>query len=361
MPTQQTLSRAENQGTLGSKLSHLLSSLMSSDLAFLMSRALYPFKPAAAAVERSVGGTESSSLVPPRPIRPHNNFFHPFKRISHHQTATSTSSHPSITASTSLIDTTPSISPPVTTPQHLLNNASRIIHPRHPQTGRHTLPNPLRPHVAAADRLFTWDTPHGARHRAQLYAALPQPLVDRALMSIRSALAPNTKTTYAAGLKRFTQFCDVWDIDEEARMPASYALLCAFIGEYKGRHAGSTIRSWLSGLRSWHIINHAPWYGDDDWVHLARTSANKEGTKHKRALRAPVSIEHLVALRRAISPSNSFHAAVWAAALCTFFGCRRLGETTVTTAAAFDSKYHALHSTPYADCFLYLCLLSNPF
>jgi hypothetical protein len=32
-------------------------------------------------------------------------------------------------------------------------------------------------------------------------------------------------------------------------------------------------------------MNHAPWYGGDDWVHLARTSANKEGTKHKLALR----------------------------------------------------------------------------
>lgn len=89
-------------------------------------------------------------------------------------------------------------------------------------------------------------------------------------MSIRGALAPNTKATYAAGPKRFTQFCDEWGIDEEGRMPASYPLLCAFIAEHKGKQAGGTIRSWLSGLRSWHIINHAPWYGDDEWVHLAR-------------------------------------------------------------------------------------------
>ena len=66
-------------------------------------------------------------------------------------------------------------------------------------------------------------------------------------------------------------------------MPANYALLCAFIGEYKGLQSGNTIRSWLAGLRSWHIMNHAPWHGDDSWVHLARTSANKEGAKHKLA------------------------------------------------------------------------------
>jgi hypothetical protein len=337
---------------------------MSFVIASLMSRALYPFKPAAVAVESSVGGTRPTNLVPPRPTRPRNNFFHPFKRPSHHHTATPTSSQTPAVSSTSLsTHPGPSISTPVTTSAlpHPINNSSRIIYPRHPQTGRQTLYNPLRPHVAAADRLFSWETPHGVRHRAQLNAALPQPLVDRAFMSIRSALAPNTKTTYAAGLKRFTQFCDEWDIDEEARMPAPYALLCAFIGEYKGRHAGSTIRSWLSGLRSWHIVNHAPWYGDDDWVHLARTSANKEGTKHKRALRAPVSIEHLAALRQAISLTDPFHAAVWAVALCTFFGCRRLGETTVTTAAAFDSKYHVLRSALYADYFPLIHIISLPF
>ena len=142
-------------------------------------------------------------------------------------------------------------------------------------------------------------------------------------------------------------------------MPADYAFLCAFIGEYKGRQSDNTIRSWLAGLRSWHIMNHAPWHGDDNWVHLARTSTNKEGAKHKFALRAPVSIEHLSCLRCALDISNPFHAAVWAIALITFFGCRRLGETTLSTAAAFDPKYHVLHSTKYFPYFITVyCILS---
>ena len=142
-------------------------------------------------------------------------------------------------------------------------------------------------------------------------------------------------------------------------MPADYALLCAFIGEYKGLQSGNTIRSWLAGLRSWHIMNHAPWHGDDSWVHLARTSANKEGTKHKLAPRAPVSIEHLSCLRRSLDLANPFHAAVWAVALITFFGCRRLGETTLTTAAEFDPKYHVLRSTKYVPYLIALhCMLS---
>ena len=146
------------------------------------------------------------------------------------------------------------------------------------------------------------------------------------MMAVQGALAPSTKSTYAAGPLRFTQFCDKWDISEEARMPADYALLCAFIGEYKGLQSGNTIRSWLAGLHSWHIMNHAPWHGDDSWVHLTRTSANKEGAKHKLAPRASVSIEHLSCLRCALDLANPFHAAVWAVALVTFFGCHRLGE-----------------------------------
>jgi hypothetical protein len=140
-------------------------------------------------------------------------------------------------------------------------------------------------------------------------------------------------------------------------MPASYALLCAFIGNYKGSTSGKTIKSWLSGIRAWHLTNHAPWYGDDNWVKMARISANKEGSRHKRALRAPVSIEHLLALRRVLDLSIPFHAAIWAVALVTFFACRRLGETTIGSISSFDPKLHVLHSAEYVHLHHLLILL----
>jgi hypothetical protein len=219
----------------------------------------------------TVGGTFH---VPLRPTG-HQSLFHPFK----------TRVIPSVIP-------TPLLSTPTQQPTlNELPNSSRIpfpssrtIKPRKPQSGRHTTQNVLRPHVPAADHLFAWDTPHAARHRQHLLTSLPPQLVQSAMMAIRSAYAPNTKSTYAAGTLRFTQFCDTWGIDEEERMPASYPLLCAFIGEHKGKRSGNTIRSWLSGIRAWHIVNHAPWFGDDEWVQLARISANKEGTKHKQPL-----------------------------------------------------------------------------
>jgi hypothetical protein len=228
------------------------------------------------------------------------------------------------------------------------SNAGRTIIPRKPRAGREIIPSPLRPHVAAADRLFLWETPFALEHRAHLHSLLPSSLVDPVLMTIRGALAPGTKSSYAAGLLRWTQFCDKHAIPEESRMPASYALICGFIAEHKGLQSGGTIKGWLSGIRSWHLVNHAPWYGEDDpWVDFARATATKEGAKHKRPLRSPVSIEHLLFLRNAITLSDPFHAAVWAVALCTFWGCRRLGETTIAVEASFDASYHVLRSTSY--------------
>ena len=226
---------------------------------------------------------------------------------------------------------------------------SRSVKPRKPKAGCEIQNNDLRPHVAAADRLFTWQTPFGIRQQSQLQNLIPQTLINPVLMTIRSAYAPNSKSSYAAGILRWSQFCDKYSIPEESRMPASYALICGFIAEHKGLQTGGTIKGWLSGLRGWHLVNHAPWHGEDDpWVEFARAAAFKEGAVHKRAPRSPVSIEHLACLRRGISLSNPFHAAVWAVALCMFWGCRRLGETTITTEAAFDSAYHVLRSAPYA-------------
>jgi hypothetical protein len=210
----------------------------------------------------------------------------------------------------------------------------------------------FRPRVMAVDRLFSWRTPYGLSHDESLLAELPPALAESAKMSITGALATSSRSTYAAGLLRFNQFCDRWEISEVARMPASYALLCAFIGNYKGSNSGRTIKSWLSGIRAWHLTNHAPWYGDDKWVQMARISANKEGSRHKRPLRAPVSIEHLLTLRKAINLSDHFHAAVWAVALVTFFGCRRLGETTVSSVSSFNPCLHVLRSAEYVCCFI---------
>jgi len=214
-----------------------------------------------------------------------------------------------------------------------------------PSKGWEIKPSPLRPLVPAKDHLYFWRTPYGDEHFFDLASKLPLPLASAAFLAIRSALVPATATTYAAGMKRFTQFCDQWDIPEPDCMPASYALLSAFIASHIGKQAGATIKTWLSGIHGWHAINHAPWYGDDKWVHLCHTVATREGTSHEKPPRPPASLNHLLVLQHALDLSLPFHAAIWGVALSTFFGCRRLGEITVCNLSCADPIFNVMRSS----------------
>jgi hypothetical protein len=155
-----------------------------------------------------------------------------------------------------------------------------------------------------------------------------------------AAFAKGTHSTYAAGLLRFTQFCDKSNVPENARMPAPHYLLAAFLAEYTGTVSGATTKGWMSGLKAWHDLNGAKWEGEDRWVELARRTANKEGTAFKRDQRGPVTIQHMIALRATLNLDDPFDAAVWALACAAFWSCRRLGELTVRCPADFDPKYH---------------------
>ncbi|KAJ3539798.1 hypothetical protein NMY22_g4567 [Coprinellus aureogranulatus] len=82
-----------------------------------------------------------------------------------------------------------------------------------------------------------------------------QRLFDVMLHSLDSA----TKDTYAAGLKRFTQFCNSRGIPEEDRMPASAELISLFVALWAGKVAATTITNWINGIHFWHDVNGAPW------------------------------------------------------------------------------------------------------
>lgn len=240
----------------------------------------------------------------------------------------------------------PSIKSPLPSSSSFLprTSSSHTLVPRCPQAGRSIAPNPLRPFVAAADRLSMWESPYSLAFKRDLYSSLPTHIADAALHTVNAAYAPNTMSSYAAGLLRFTQFCDEINIPEADRMPASFMLLVGFISFHAGAVSGSTIKGWMSGLKAWHDINHAPWNGLDRWVELARTSSKKSGAHHKRPQRPPVTLAHLRCLRESLDISTPAHAAYWAIACSAFWGCRRLGELTIRASSAFDPLYHILKS-----------------
>jgi hypothetical protein len=217
---------------------------------------------------------------------------------------------------------------PVTTfptPSNVLprTSSAQSIVPRRPQAGRELIPSSLRPHVAAADRIRHWQTPHSRSFNSQVASYLPTNLVNSSFEMIYRSLAPATRSTYGTGLLRFTQFCDKYNISESDRMPASFILLVAFISEHAGTVSGKTISGWLSGLKAWHDTNSAEWCGDKRWVQMARVTAKKEGTAFHKKMRDPVTVDHLAALYDGLDLSNPAHAACWAIATCSFWGVRR--------------------------------------
>ncbi|SJL14075.1 uncharacterized protein ARMOST_17530 [Armillaria ostoyae] len=218
--------------------------------------------------------------------------------------------------------------------------------PRKPKEGCEIIYNAFRPHVTAEDRLFCWTSPFSHSFDDSLFNEVPQ---DAALILklAQSALEKSTLENYSAGLLRFHQFCDEREIPESARMPASVFLLSAFVAWASTKNiVAKTIGAWLTGVHGWHTLHGAPWYGGDDFVSLIKSSASKKATGSPRPKRRPVTIEHLIALQSRLNFKDSFDVAVFAVALCAFWGCCRLGELTIPSRNSFDPRLHVAKSTP---------------
>lgn len=133
-------------------------------------------------------------------------------------------------------------------------------------------------------------------------------------------------------------------------MPASPTLLSAFIADAIGTCTGECIRNWLNGLRLWHQFNRAEWHGKDSWVRSLQKSADKAGAPFKRPLRNPISSSHLLRLRENVDVTSPLGAAIWAAALTAFWGCRRLGELLV--GSSFSNNRDVTRNARFSTSFV---------
>ncbi|KAJ3792053.1 hypothetical protein GGU11DRAFT_750618 [Lentinula aff. detonsa] len=206
-------------------------------------------------------------------------------------------------------------------------------------------PNTLRPNVQAKDRIHAWNTPYSVAKRQYISEELTPEILELGDKAMYGGLANSTKSSYAAGILRFNQFCDVMNIPETLRMPACEDLITGFIGFHLGKVSGASIKGWLSGLRAWHDLHGAPWPSDSRKVRLARAGSRIAGAHHKRPIRNPITLAHLLAIYFALNFNVSFDCAVWAVACNAFWGCRRLGELTVPSKSGFDLRYHVARNT----------------
>jgi len=156
---------------------------------------------------------------------------------------------------------------------------------------------------------------------------------------------PKNLSNYSAGILRFTQFCDCYHIPEALRMPAPEWLLSIFI-TIRGAASvgGGATKTWLLGLKLWHLINRAPWYGGS---HLKRASKGSKALAPQTSSRPPhplVTICHLKSLKHHLILTDTFDTAIYGTATVAFWCQCRLSEVTVKN--HFDAAIHALRSSP---------------
>ncbi|KAE9397068.1 DNA breaking-rejoining enzyme [Gymnopus androsaceus JB14] len=216
---------------------------------------------------------------------------------------------------------------------------------RRPAKGNEIAPSKFRPHVPADRRILLWTTPHSLISQIQRDSEISRRLQTLMYEGLLSSTVDDTRQAYGAGLLRFNQFCDAEMIPESSRMPASPTLLGAFVANYIGSGTGKMIWNWLSGLRLWHIYNEAHWHGKEGWLPALTKAADKKGTVFMRPPRGPITNDHLQALRNSLDLSLPRDAAIWAAAVTAFWGCRRLGELLICSLTKFTIEHDVTRST----------------
>src|SRR5882672_5498920 len=155
-------------------------------------------------------------------------------------------------------------------------------------------PNPLRPHVSSAGRFLHWMTPYGLVRLRHLSQFLPPHVISRERVVLVQAVSTSTLRNYGAGLLRFTQFCDDFNVPESLKMPAPEWLLSIFITTCGAGSVGSgSLKTWLLGLELWHIINSAPWRGAGHLKRATQGARCQAPDNSSRPKCLPVTLAHL--------------------------------------------------------------------
>lgn len=230
--------------------------------------------------------------------------------------------------------------------------------PEYSQGHLELIPSPLRPNCPASERLFRWrgvNTPES-------------PLLDDILLHTIAAQAAEAslKDTagYGSGLRKFHLFCDIYNIPESERLPATYRVLFSFamwvaavperIPNYMKEHTPlepvsvATARKYLAAVRAWHIAQGWPppllEYQQCRINWSLRGLEHLQGASRRRPPRPPITLAMLRHMKTTLNMNSPFNACVWAAAACAFWGLMRFGEVSVASRADFSGTKHLKRS-----------------
>ena len=196
----------------------------------------------------------------------------------------------------------------------------------------------LRPNCPTADRLLHW--------RPSIPSNIHPPSLtdeDRARVSLAAVRGYNvsTRATYGAGIKLFMEVCDVKEIPDRDRVPASRDLVAVFLSQLVGAYSASAAKNYYAALRAWHIIHRMAWPDDKLQFHNLLHAATAEAPAMSRqSPKQPYTVQTLEKVLAELDREVPLDAAVAATANVLFWGLGRLGELTVKTQKDFDAAHH---------------------
>lgn len=214
--------------------------------------------------------------------------------------------------------------------------------------------SPLRPPCEAAERIFCWrgTTP------APL-GTLDDPTLQYLAHAASRASLRDT-SGYGSGLRKFHLFCDIFSVPEDARLPASFAVLHSFalwaatdpapddpvLGDTPRPFepvSVTVVRKYLAAVRAWHIVQGWPAplsHDDHQRINWSLRGLANMYTSRRKPMRPPITLAMLTALQRCLRLHDPFDACVWAMASCAFFGMMRFGEVSVKSCSDFSPARH---------------------